>query len=595
MVKQVKGPLTLGDEAKDIDYNQQMKDLMGQLVDTPEQVEKNELLAWGGGLTDPSGQGKLGDAVINAGATQSKYRQKDKELRTQYIPLIMSALAQQAQAQALQAGSGESLSTMTPERALQLEQVNKGTWDAWKNVNYGENAAEGSFRQKWNPATGKLEWERYMPKAGGPTQDVTPQGDVTGVRNIPGTATASAQSAGAAAFGKGAGENLVSTTPVFSGGAKGVAPSSVVNPIDIQKGLQAFETQPRAGNPSPGGPVPPQGPPAGGGTTGPVGGPMPVIQPGPTPATPLAGAQQALRSRSGAPPVMDVLAGRATDSSQNAQMRGAWEGTPEQIEATMARFPPQIREQMRASYANQLTGKNPAKDMSFTPNYVAGNEKDVVPEAPVGTAPPATPAGGGVPGFIQQEASFGQAQQAKNIEQGNVQFMDTLKEMNKAAESFPEREVALNQMKGAFKAIGETGPGTSAFRKGVATLLSAAGVPESEDLLTHYQLAEQAIKMGVNKEIMADKGVATSSDERRHEAASNSLIGTPQYNAYILDMKRALLDRDKDKQAFFNEFYPKAKKTDNGDLMQVQELWQQNQPSIYNYPYMKKWREKYGN
>lgn len=593
MVKQVKGPLTLGDEAANTDYNQTMKDLMGQLVDTPEQVEKNELLAWGGGLTDPSGQGKLGDAVINAGATQSKYRQKDKELRAQYIPLIMQALATQAQAQAMQAGVSEDLSTMTPERALQLEQVNKGTWNAWKTVNEGEATPEGSFRQKWNPVTKKMEYVRYLPKAGGPTQDVTTDGEVTGTRNIPGSATAAGQTAGATAFGKGVAENLTGTTPVLSGGAKGVAPSSVVNPIDAQKGFQAFETQPPARTGSPVAPVPPQGPPQGAAPTGPGQGTTGPAIAGPTPAAPRAGAQLPVRSASGAPPVMDVLAGRATDSSQNGLMRGAWSGTPQQIEETMARFPPQIREQMRASYANQQTN-NPPKDMSFTPNYVASNEKDVVlpgDAAPVGTAP----AGGGVPGFIQQELSTGQQQQVKNIEQGNTQFMSTFKDLNEAANQFGPRETSLNQLKGAFKAIGDTGPGTSGYRKGVATVLSAFNIPESQELLSNYQLAEQAIKEGVNKEIMADKGVATSSDERRHEAASNSLQGTPQYNAYILDMKRALLDRDKDKHAFFNEMYPKAKKASDGDLMSIQEIWQRKQPSIYDYPYMKKWKDKYGN
>ena len=42
----VKGPLSMGSEAADADYNQQMKDLMGQLVETPEQQRWNSLLAW---------------------------------------------------------------------------------------------------------------------------------------------------------------------------------------------------------------------------------------------------------------------------------------------------------------------------------------------------------------------------------------------------------------------------------------------------------------------------------------------------------------------------------------------------------------------
>lgn len=587
MVKQVKGPLTLGDEAANTDYNQTMKDLMGQLVDTPEQVEKNELLAWGGGLTDPSGQGKLGDAVINAGATQSKYRQKDKELRAQYIPLIMQALATQAQAQAMQAGVSEDLSTMTPERALQLEQVNKGTWNAWKTVNEGEATPEGSFRQKWNPATKKMEYVRYLPKAGGPTQDVTTDGEVTGTRNIPGSATAAGQTAGATAFGKGVAENLTGTTPVLSGGAKGVAPSSVVNPIDAQKGFQAFETQPPARTGSPVAPVPPQGPPQGAAPTGPGQGTTGPAIAGPTPAAPRAGAQLPVRSASGAPPVMDVLAGRATDSSQNGLMRGAWSGTPQQIEETMARFPPQIREQMRASYANQQSGNNPPKDLDFQPKYdLAGGE----PAAPVGTAPAA---GGGVPGFIQQELSTGQQQNVENIKQSSASARKTYDDLIAREQSFGQEEMQIKQLESGLAGVGRTGPYTTAVRKNVANLLAAAGVEADEKYLTDYSKVENAIKTKVNAAILADKGVATEGDATRHEKTLVSLKeGTPQYNQYLLDTYKAVLERDKDKAAFFRRIYPKAERSPDGDTGKVARDWAARQPSLFSMPSMQKYDKK---
>ena len=104
-------------------------------------------------------------------------------------------------------------------------------------------------------------------------------------------------------------------------------------------------------------------------------------------------------------------------------------------------------------------------------------------------------------------------------------------------------------MKGAFKAIGETGPGTTGFRRGVNNSLpGATGIPREYGFCPTTNLMNKFIKIeGVNKEIMADKGVATNGDETRHEKASNSLQGTPKYNEYILDMKRALLERDKDK------------------------------------------------
>ena len=115
-------------------------------------------------------------------------------------------------------------------------------------------------------------------------------------------------------------------------------------------------------------------------------------------------------------------------------MRGAWEGTPEQIEATMARFPPQIREQMRASYANQLTGKNPAKDMSFTPDYVMSGDKDVVPGAPVDTAAPKS-------SFIQQELSTGQQQNVENIKASSASARKTYDDLIARSQKFGEEEL----------------------------------------------------------------------------------------------------------------------------------------------------------
>ena len=81
---------------------------------------------------------------------------------------------------------------------------------------------------------------------------------------------------------------LSTLSPVFSRWIKGVAPSRIVNPIDVQAGLNAFETPPRPGTASPGGPVPPQGPPQGGGTTGPgqgTTGMIPPARPGTLPAS----------------------------------------------------------------------------------------------------------------------------------------------------------------------------------------------------------------------------------------------------------------------------------------------------------------------
>ena len=73
------------------------------------------------------------DVYIHAGAAQSAYREKDRELRAQYIPAIMQALAAQAQTAAIMNGgsNGETLMSMTPERAHQLDLVNPGTFTIW--------------------------------------------------------------------------------------------------------------------------------------------------------------------------------------------------------------------------------------------------------------------------------------------------------------------------------------------------------------------------------------------------------------------------------------------------------------------------------
>lgn len=552
MAAKIKGPLTLGSEAADMDYNATMKDLTEQLIGTPESREKDELLAWGGGLTDPSGQGRLGDAFINAGATQSKYRQKEHELRASYIPAIMSALAQQAQSQQLIGMSGEQLRGMSLERMTQISQATgKDLLPAWEIANDMKTAPAGSYTRGFANGQNTLGFLPDTTKASPVIQGNT----VIGAANLPGVATASGQMKGAEAAGTEIGKNIAGTTKTIGpGGAAGVSPTAQVLPqITDPSVLGKFETQPVPTGPSTGGIVPAQGTPTGAAPQGQP--PAPTVQARPTPTPAPAGV---------------------------SPMRGNWQGTPEAILEMIDKFPPQIRDQMKASYANQMAGTNPPADPNYTPKFIAKEEKDVVPTG----APAAAP---GAPAFVQQELSPGQVQQNKNIADLSTSAQKDYDDLMAQSKTFDKEATNIKQLEQLNK-LGKTGPYTTEVRVGVAKILAAAGIQADEKYLTNYQAVQQAMKSRVNDAIMADRGVATEGDAKRHEQALTSFEGTPKYNQYMIDVYKANLEMARKKAAFYRDAFPSAASSGKGDTSVVARDWASIKPELFDMPSLKKYK-----
>lgn len=302
--KTLKGPLSLAatpDEAED--YNAQMNDLKGQLVQSPEDFKRDEMLAWSSGLgTGADGSG-TGGALGRAAKAQSDFRMKDRELRSQYIPLIMTAVAANRAAgvqQRLIGSMGNTpLADMTLEEVQQREDLGqKGLTEKWKLAKSGVEMKQG-----WNVMPdGKRVYVPDPSKGFGYDE----QGNVM---ELPGFAQAAGAIAGAQERGK-----LDAQTDY--------AMEDVVDPTTGAPGKMAKRRllqqvgAPGGGAGAPG--APPPGPGA--------------------PRTPGVGS-------GGAVPV-----------------RGAFEGSPEKVLAdieTLKISNPAAYRQAMTAYTNQMSGNNP--------------------------------------------------------------------------------------------------------------------------------------------------------------------------------------------------------------------------------------------
>lgn len=605
MAAKIKGPLTLGDEAADMDYNATMKDLMGQLVKTPEQTQKDELLAWGGGLTDPNGQGRLGDAFINAGATQSKYRQKEEEIRAQYIPLIMNALATQAQSQALSGISNETLKDMPLERVMQISQVTGRDYlPAWKISNGMETAPAGSYRMGFAGGKNTLDFLPDTEKASPVIQGNT----VIGARNLPGVAQAKGETAGATTFGQEVAKNLTGQSEVVDPNtlAKGKVPTAKAYPQPTQ--FPSLFTGQAAGPSMASGPAPvqAQGPQAGAVPTGPAGGtvaPSPPVQGPATGGTGSASTPATIVNAAGHPQVAPQ-----TQAAADKDAVGALTAELNKVQS--------IDAALKAKY-ERLSKAGLVEDAKEVQEAIVRNQQDIpglqreLNKATYGKPPPIGPAlkalaQGQMPapepklaaappaadGFVQTELSPGQVRQVKNVDQSTDSARKEYDELLTKAPDFDSEQRNITQLRNGLAGLGNTGDYSTEAQAGVQRLLAAAGVPSAEKYMKNYQLVQQGIGERVNTKIMADRGVATEGDAARHREVEVSLKGKPAYNQYMMDVYQANLDMQKEKLKFYNKFYPKAESSKNGDTGRVRADWLEHKPQLFQMPTLQKYQKQ---
>lgn len=321
----LKGPLSIAatpDEARD--YNLTMKDLMGQLVQSPEDSAKDEMLAWTGGLgTGADGSGTAG-ALGRAAAAQSKYRHEDRQLRAQYIPLIMNAVAAQ-QANGIQQRLLQGLG-QKPIADMSLEEVNM-------LENFGDQ--KGLF-EKWKAAKQGLELKTGW--------NIMPDGKKVFIEDP------------AKGFGYDEAGNVISL-PGFAKAAGDIAGAQERGKLDAQTDYQLEDA------------------------LGPNNEPIKIAK---RRALAAAGAPPSVTGGTAAPPPASGGA-RTPGAGGGAQpaVRGAFEGSAEKILADIESIKdPAARRQAMTAYANQLSGNNP----EFVPE--GGTQAPAgAPPASAGTPP----------------------------------------------------------------------------------------------------------------------------------------------------------------------------------------------------------------
>lgn len=574
MATKIKGPLTLGSEAADQDYNSQMRGLMEQLIQTPEERDRDELLAWSGGLRDPAGQGRLGDSITNANKEQSSYRMEDRRLRAQYIPLIMNALAAQQQ-NALAGGIGvDQLRGMPPEKVYQLTvATGKDLMPLWEMANGLKTAKPGDYRYGFNNGAPTLEGVFAQTDKPNP---VINNGQVVGAANLPGAPEATSQFSGAQAYGSELGKRFGGLRTIMGpNGARREVPGYQLEGPPPSFGA-VFGGQ---GGPSVGMPVPPPTGQPGGVPTGPAGAPPGTISP---PQTPIpTGGTAATAGPVG--PRIPAAQQAALDSDIPAILNG--ELATAQKRLAEAKTP---EEQARAQQdIAAITREMQAKKIP-----VAGVAPATVIKTPVVSplAVPQSPGGG-----YQIELSPAQVQQNKNTADLSTGFLKDYEGLKAKAANFANEEQQLLQAEQGLARLGKTGPWTTESKKQSAEILSALGFKADERYLTSYQQVEQAINTRVNAAIMADRGVATEGDAKRHKEATLNLKGTQDYNRYMLDVYKATLAREKQKWDFYQDAMMNRNKLPDGDLERIGIAWQQKvQQPLMEMPSMAKWKKRYG-
>jgi hypothetical protein len=553
--------LTAPSEEDTTDYNAEMQGLIGQLVQSPEDLRRDELTAWGGGLTDPSGNGSIGASMVNANKSLADQRIKDRTLRTSYVPMIMNALMAQQQnnqlarldaaamSDASGGAGGSDLIGMDPNKLPAYARIKQlklpDVVSLWKEANKPDAMQGGTMQRFAKPGGGFTErWiaDPKTPVVVGPNNEISV---------APGGADAQAQLAGRTSQASEAGKRFFDT---LEGTAPDGTPYKTLLLRQFPELFQGYAGAPQKPAPM-GGPTP---------TPGPAGGGAPAGGSSRPTAPPMGGAQPQPRNSAGIDP---------------SQWRGNFEGNPQSIAAAIAKiYDPVEREQAMAGFENQMRGRNPA----YRPN---------------GSEPPANPMQGAAPvvtaglpeGAIQTGMSPAKKMELENLSASNKLFTekmypDVLTAGGKVAD---ERLTAIAQARQAMKELGQTGWTSETKLKG-AQILGGLGVKQAQEYAASGETFQRAVYENNFQGLSLQNGVQTEGDAQRYAKTFASLGNTAKANALVFDTSEAIARRDKMKADFFAKALPIAQKT--GDLQEVQRRWMKIAPPIIDMPSMRRWK-----
>lgn len=540
--KKLQGPLSVvpvGEEDA-TDYNGKMGALQAELMQSPEQDSKDELLAWGAGLTDPSGNGQFGGALASGNKAQLEQRNKNRELKSQYIPLIMNALGMQQQNAQLakltqgMGGAGGSggidLIGMDPNKlpalAAATGQKLSDMTTLWKTANQPDAMAAGT-------------WQRF-PKAGGGYDErwiADPKNPIVldkdnNVSIAPGGAQAIATLAGATKQAE------TQATKGFEF-IKGVGPDGTPYEIPLRDAKPEW-----FGNPTRG---------------------MSLAQsPAPTQPSPGTGARPQPRNSTSSAPMAPMAGGTAPAPGE---FRGNFTGAAEDvIKSIEAIGDPTERRNAMSAYANQLTNANPAASSTEA--------------TPVAT-PSGTPSGA-----IQTDISPRAKTANKALEEVNTSFLkNTYEPTLLAGQSADKNLEVIGSARMALKGM-NTGWDANAVTT-ASQILASLGVPQAKERAAKAEIFQSAANIGIQERLAIQKGPQTEQDASRDAATWATLKNTPKANAYILDKAQALLEREKAKADYFRKAMPFAQAS--GDLAEIDRRWAAKAPSLFQMPSMRRW------
>ena len=620
-------------------YNDQMASLMSSLIRSPEDTKNGQLKAWGAGLSGADGSGLAG-ALGRGLKSEVDYDLKDRELKAQYAPLIMGALQSQQQSRQLarfmnqtDAPGGDSTGVATvggdpsapgaqgapvaqgaqgastgpsPMRAfpgpdgslknVALPYVTRlhalggpDRMEEWKLANLGHNMPAGSYQVM---ADGTTKYNAKLPDG----STIDPSGKVVNLPNVNEVNTANANAGEEGKQQAQAGYTwkdvpqadgttklmLTSTAIAQAGGNRSIpaAPGVAAAPV-VGSGAQAPgpSAPPVAGGAGPD-PTAPSGVQTAG--QGSANFPPTSVNAAGHPA--VSKAEQAARDRD-IPSIL--LSEQASNAAEITAAQSAYAAMPtQQNKEALARAQADAagiaREMVRNKVA--IAGGTPAQAQTQIRQAAAA-----APTAPVAATP--APQGDGVAGITSGIPTFTkQANEAGaelNKDWVAKSYRPTIDRGNLVQDALANVATARNSM----NKMGENGTGwggdTSAS---AAAILGRLGVKNADQYAGNAQMFQQAVKTQLDVELRQNVGPQTDQDAIRTEAKWANLKTTKAANTFALDLTEAKAMRDKQKADFFTRALPSAQA--EGNVSQLDAIWQRRQPSIYSMPSMKKWDTK---
>jgi len=588
-------------------YARNMADMSGALDFSEDSAKRDNWAAFGAGLTSPGDQaGALGRGM----ASELAQRNKEKTLRAQYVPLVMSAMtakmqAQQA-AQQQQVGAqlfATPLKEWTPEMVGIAKTMGIDAREIWELAKWGKNAAPGSTN--------------LLPDS----SEVTAPDMKTGMRMvngkvvpIEGSAQVQGFNAAQERYGQNMGDAQFKTEQTMG---PGNTPGTV--PLASRLGVG-----------TPNGPQPPQpqqfGLPAGAGAAPPQPGMQPPApQPQGAPAAPGGGGGNVGVAGQGVQPVN----GQSRPDGQpggRPQVPQAVQGARNQgvvatLEAEMPKMLLQretamrdLQEAMQSNDPNRLQQAREAaaradQDVAGLSREIqqAGGKPPGSLQAPVQAPPQAAPqplaqvpaaaAPAGPPGFNPTDMST-QTKAGVEVNKGlNTDWIaNSYRPALTAAGAAKEQNTSIASMREAVSRMPDDAFGRfSEYKKTYAEMLAAMGVPNADKVATDYQQFQQAAQTQLWKTLNAASGPQTEGDAARAKETFAKLGNTKKANEFMMDFAQAANELAVKKADFYKDMVPYGQKQGNMSIIDNEwgKLGKEGKGlSVWDAPIMKRWKGK---